>query len=201
MAPQTATVEPLTDPRSAELVLHPLRARILSRARTPVSAAELGRALGEPRQKINYHVHRLLEAGLLRQAGERRPRGLSEPLYEATAEGFIVTPSVLGPVGPEAGRAADATSAAYLLALTGRAQDELARVLAAARSEGKRVATLSLEATVHFASPGQRASFAAALQEAITQAVEEHAVDRRVPAARPFRLLLGMHPVPREEGT
>ncbi len=201
MTLQTSTVAPLTDPHSAELVLHPLRARILARARTPVSAAELGRALDEPRQKINYHVHRLLDAGLLGQAGERRPRGLSEPLYQATAAGFVVTPSVLGPAGPEAGQAADATSAAHLLALTGRTQDELARVLDAARSEGKRVATLSMEATVRFATPGQRAAFVAALQEAVTRTLEGHAATPDAPGARAFRLLLGMHPVPREEGS
>lgn len=201
MTSQALAVEPLTDPRSAELVLHPLRARILARARTPVSAADLGRALGEPRQKINYHVHRLLDAGLLAQTGERRPRGLSEPLYEATAAGFVVTPSVLGPAGPQVGRAADATSAAHLLALTGRAQDELARVLEAARSGGTRVATLSLEATVHFTSPTQRAAFATALREAVARVVEEHATAPDVPGARPFRLLVGMHPAPPGEGS
>lgn len=201
MRPQTATVEPLTDPQRAELVLHPLRARILAQARSPVSAAELGRALGEPRQKINYHVHKLLEAGLLERAGERRPRGLPEPLYQATAAGYVVTPSVLGPVGPGAGDVGDATSAAHLLALTGRLQDEVARVLAGARSEGKRVATLSLDATVHFVSPERRAAFAQAVQDALARAVEEYGAVPDAPGARPFRLLLGMHPAPREEGS
>jgi DNA-binding transcriptional ArsR family regulator len=63
-------VEPVEEARRAELLLHPLRQRILSEAREASTAAEIARRVGLPPQKVNYHVRTLAAAGFLHPAGE-----------------------------------------------------------------------------------------------------------------------------------
>src|SRR5262245_22639468 len=69
------------DPAAAVCLLHPTRARILELLRRPASAAELARMLGLLAPRVNHHVHRLRRAGLVRRAGTRRVRNLTEILY------------------------------------------------------------------------------------------------------------------------
>src|SRR5687768_7242989 len=46
----------VTDPNTLQALAHPIRLRILAALREPASPAEAARGLGEPRQKVNYHV-------------------------------------------------------------------------------------------------------------------------------------------------
>ncbi len=189
------SVRLVTDPVAAEQLIHPLRARILSKATEPTSAAELGDRLDEPRQKVNYHVKKLAEAGLLEPAGQRQARGFTEQLYQATGKAYLLAPDVLGPAAPRAREVTDRFSAAYLLALTGRTQSEMAQVLAEADAADQRVATLSMDTTIHFPDAQARAAFARALQETITDLVARFSAPD-AETSRPFRMVLGMHPVP-----
>lgn len=188
----------ITEPAAAGQLIHPLRARILAHATQPTSAAELGELLDESRQKVNYHVRKLETAGLLEPAGQRQARGFTENLYQATGQAYLLTPEVLGPAAPQAGEATDRFSASYLLALTGRTQSEMARVLADAEAADQRVATLSMDTTVHFPDPQARAAFARDLQTAVTDLVERFS-EPGTEGSRPFRMIVGMHPKPDDD--
>ncbi|CAQ03085.1 putative ArsR-family transcriptional regulator [Clavibacter sepedonicus] len=64
------------DLRDLRVIAHPLRLRLLSLCtRSPVSASEAARELGETQANVSYHLRRLREAGLLEEAGVERIRG------------------------------------------------------------------------------------------------------------------------------
>ena len=58
----------LNSTAQAATLLDPLRLEILACMREPDSAAGVARALGLPRQRVNYHVVELEKAGLLEVA-------------------------------------------------------------------------------------------------------------------------------------
>lgn len=197
-------LETVTDPaRAQRLLLHPLRVRILHEAREPLSATDIGRRLGEGRQKVNYHVRELERAGFLEPAGTARRGNLTERRVVATAHAYVLLPEVLGPLAADVGEAAaqgDAMSAGYLMALTARVQSELGRAWAAARGAGKRLPTLSFEASVRL-DPARRAAFAEALRTAVGEVIARHSLPVEETAAgggTRFRLVLGVYPGPEE---
>ena len=198
-----AELECVTDGgRAAVLIQHPLRRRVLAEAAEPVSATELARRLGLTRQGVNYHVRQLVKAGFLKPAGRRMRRNLVERQYVATARSYVLAPQLLGPVA--AGVQSDAFSATYLLGLTSLAQQELTEVWEAASAAGVRVLTMSLMSEVRFANATQRAEFAQALTEAVTEVVARHTNPYRTPSGeagegRPYRMVLGCYPIPRDE--
>ena len=201
---QLSEIEPVTDGRRAALLVqHPLRPRILRLARTPVSATVLASMLGESRQKVNYHVRQLRDAGFLRAASRRPRRGLVEQDYVATARAYVIVPEAAGVASPNLDELADATSAARLVALATRMQGELAAVVHSAAAQQRRVATFSVNADVRFESAEQRTNFGLALQHAVESIVAEHTVPLRAPdgapnAGRGFRLIVACHPMPEE---
>ena len=81
-------LECVFDEKRAEALLDPLRMRILAIARTPASATEIAARLRLPRQRVNYHVRRLADRGLLRRAGRQRKRNMFEQRYVAAARSF-----------------------------------------------------------------------------------------------------------------
>jgi DNA-binding transcriptional ArsR family regulator len=176
----------------ASALLDPLRLRVLEAAREPVSASDVARRLDLPRQRVNYHVRTLAKAGLLRRAGRRLKRNLAEQRYEATARAFLLLPELLGPVGVKAEAAPDAFSAAYLVATAARIQSEMARVEQQAAAQGKRVATLTLDAGIHFESAEQRREFTVRLERALVDVIAQYTS----PAGRPFRLVTACYPLP-----
>lgn len=185
-------VEQVTDAGVAGAILgHPLRPRILAAAQQPISAADLARRLGQTRQRVNYHVRQLAEAGLLREAG-RAPRGnMIEQRYQASAATYVLAPELLGEAAPAAVVAEESNSAAQLLALCARAQSEVASVVMAAEAAGVRVRTQSWEREIHFENGAQRTAFMAELSAAISEVISRHSSG----TGRPFRLVLGCYPV------
>src|SRR5262245_42763786 len=101
-------VECVTDLRRAQVLMDPLRLRIVKLLRDPASASEIAARLGMPRQKVNYHVRALALARFLRKAGERRKRNLIERRFVATARAYVLSPEVLGPARADIGRIEDA---------------------------------------------------------------------------------------------
>lgn len=187
-------------PRAAAL-LHPLRLRILHELREPDSAAGLARRLCLPRQKINYHVRELARARFLERAGQRRRRNMIERRYRTTAQGYILSPELLGRLGMPRQQAEDAFSAAHLLGLLSLGQAELGRARREAAAQGKRLATLSMNTELRFESAEQRARFTEELQRAVVEVTARHASpftrDDGAPApGRPYRLILGCYPIP-----
>jgi DNA-binding transcriptional ArsR family regulator len=189
------TLECVGEPRRAAAILDPLRLRILRLAQAPASATEMARLLRLPRQKVNYHVRQLARARYLRRAGQRRKRNMIEQRFVATARGYVLSPAILGPVAADPGAVADKLSAGYLMALSAQLQADLGRVLEDAAAQRRRVATLSLSSELRFSSAQQRAAFATALTRAVVEVAARHSSAQ----GRPFRLLLGCYPLPREE--
>lgn len=195
------TWDHVADMSRAAALLHPLRLRILAALREPDSAAGLARRLRLPRQKVNYHVRELARAHFLERAGQRRRRNMIERRFRATAQGFILSPELLGQLGLPRSQAEDAFSAAYLLGIVSRAQAELSRASREAAAQNKRLATLSLSSELRFESAEQRARFAAELQRSIVEVIGRHASpatldDGSAGPGRPYRLFLGCYPIP-----
>src|SRR5580693_81678 len=115
----------LTEMPRAAALLHPLRLRILDALREPDSAAGLARRLRLPRQKVNYHVRELARTHFLERAGRRRRRNMIERRYRTTAQGYVLSPELLGRMGLPREHAEDVLSAAYLLGRMAVAQAEL----------------------------------------------------------------------------
>jgi DNA-binding transcriptional ArsR family regulator len=187
-------------PRAAAL-LHPLRLRILDALREPDSAAGLARRLRLPRQKVNYHVRELARARFLERAGQRRRRNMIERRFRTTAQGYILSPDLLGRLGLPQQQAEDAFSAAYLLGVLSLGQSELGRACREAGRQNKRLATLSVSSEMRFESAEQRARFAGELRQAIVAVIGRFASpsvldDGTAGAGRPYRLILGCYPIP-----
>ncbi len=191
------------DHHRSRVVLVAPRPQILELAREPLSATGLAVRLGLPRQRVNYHVRQLAKAGFLRRAGRRQRRGLQEQLWQATARAFVLTPGLLGPdATAELQPAANAAAGpAALLLLASRLQHELAAASRAAATDGATVPVFAIDADITFASPDQRAAFAAAMSKAVAEVVARHCEPTE--PARPrsrvrlqrFRLLVGCHPI------
>jgi len=126
---------------------------------------------------------------------ERRKGNCLERVVRATARAFIISPEALGELGPSAELAGDRLSSAYLVAAAGRTIRDVAVLEDKAKREGKRVATLTLETDVRFASAEARAKFAEELTDAVVRIAARYH-DDRAPGGRRFRLLTAVHPVP-----
>ncbi|MEM6926200.1 MAG: winged helix-turn-helix domain-containing protein [Myxococcota bacterium] len=190
-------IQVIDAPEAAIAALKPMRAQLLAALETPRSAAELAGELGLPRQKVRYHLQALLEQGLVREAAQRKWGGITERQMVATAGSYLVSPAVLGPVAPDPARTEDRLSASYLLALAGRVVREVGALSARAEASDKRLATLSIDTTVRFASPGARAAFAGELVDALLGLVAKyHTPD--APEGRDHRVVLGAHPLAEE---
>jgi DNA-binding transcriptional ArsR family regulator len=192
-----ASLDVIRSPKSAAALLDPTRQRLLGHLREPDSASGLARRLRLPRQRINYHLKVLEGAGLVELVEERRKGNCLERVVRATARAFIISPEALGALGPSAETAADRLSSAYLIATAGRAIRDVAALEDRARKEGKRVATLTLDADVRFASAETRAKFADELAGALARIAARYH-DDRAPGGRRFRLIAAVHPVPPE---
>jgi DNA-binding transcriptional ArsR family regulator len=203
LPPPLSELECVEDGRQARTLLHPLRARILRLARQPTSATEIAGLLKLPRQRVNYHVRRLAESGLLRKAGRKRKRNMVEQRYVAAARGFLIVPEALGGLSADWRTIADTASAPFLLALTAQVQSDVARVWREAREQGDRLSTLSLKSQFRFESAVQRADFARALRQAVIDVIARHSSPhessgRRPAPGRPYRFVLACYPEPAE---
>jgi DNA-binding transcriptional ArsR family regulator len=180
---------------SAAALLDPTRQQLLAQLKEPDSATGLARRLKLPRQRINYHLKVLEGAGLVELVEERRKGNCLERVVRATARAFVISPEALGELGPGADLVADRLSSAYLIAAAGRTIKDLAVLEDRAKREGKRVATLTLETDLRFASAEARAKFAEELTDAVARIAARYH-DDRAPGGRRFRLLAAVHPVP-----
>ena len=201
-------MDPMTTPalqvirrsEPAAAVLDPVRQQLLAHLTEPDSAAGLARRLGLPRQRINYHLRSLEDAGLVELVEERRKGNCFERVVRATARSFVISPEALGVLGPGPDASADRLSSAYLVAAAGRVIRDVGALESQARSEGKRIATLTLDAEVRFASAERRAEFARELTEAVARLAAKYH-DERASGGRRFRLLAAVHPTPTEEAS
>src|SRR6202451_1761434 len=165
----------VADMNRASALLHPLRLRILDALREPDSASGLARRFRLPRQKMNYHVRELARTHFLERAGQRRRGNMIERRYRTTAQGYVLSPELLGKMGVPREHAEDVLSAAYLLGIMAMAQAELARASREAAAQRKRLTTLSVSSELRFESAEQRAKFAAALRRSVIEVIGRYA--------------------------
>lgn len=187
-------LEVIEEPKTAALALDPIKAQILAELATPGSAASLAARVGLTRQKVNYHLRSLEAHHLVEPVEERRWGGIKERLMVASAQRYVVSPSALGPIAANPAENRDRVSASYLIALASRMVSEVGALWRRARSDGKRLATLSLDTVVSFESPNERAAFTRDLTETVTTLVARYHSDTK--GARPHRLVVGAYPLP-----
>jgi DNA-binding transcriptional ArsR family regulator len=182
-----AALQIVQSPDKAAVLLQPGRLDLLQRLAEPDSAAGLARQLGIPRQKVNYHLRELEREGFVELFEERRKGNCIERVVRATAREFLVA--------PHAGQAtvADRFSAAYLVSLAARAIRDLAAICLRAGRAGKRVATLTLETEIRFASAESRAAFAEELTASIAHLTAKYH-NERAEGGRRFRLIAASYP-------
>lgn len=191
-------IELLHEPERVRLALSPVRRELLERLREPSSATQLAAVLGTSRQRINYHLRALEQAGLLRLVEERQRRGCTERVLVATADAFVVDPSVMhaddsSAPPPEQDRHA----AEHLINTAAGVVRDVARMQTNARREGKRLLTFTIEAEIGLAAPGDLERFTARLADLIAQAASEF----NTPAGgRRYRVVAGGHPAPQAPG-
>lgn len=175
---------------------HPGRRSLLQAlAEAPDSAAGLAGRMGDSRQRVNYHLRALEDAGLVEVGERRRRRGFEEKIYRPVGRGFAVDPALLGPLDAgEAIREGDRWAAAYALALASRTTRELAALRSKADAEEKRLAVASMDASVRLASPKAMRAFVDDVARAMAEVIARH--DDPTEAARPFRVTACSHPAP-----
>ncbi|MFQ5796934.1 MAG: ArsR/SmtB family transcription factor, partial [Candidatus Bipolaricaulia bacterium] len=79
----------LKDLEQVAALAHPLRRKILiTLIDKPTNVAQLAREFGEDHAKINYHVRKLMNLGLVRLIEKREKRGIMEKYYQAIAQRF-----------------------------------------------------------------------------------------------------------------
>ncbi len=161
----------------------------------PDSAAGLGRRLGLPRQRLNYHLRQLEDEGLVEVVGERKRRNCTERLMRAAAKSYLIGPGTLGELAADPARIRDRASSAYLVAVAARIIREVGRLRNRADRVRKRLPTLTLETEVRFSSPTRQHEFARELSQEIARLVAKYHDDDAA-GGRTFRVLSGVHPVP-----
>ena len=142
----------LDDPDRVVEVLSPMRRRILTELRRPDSASGLARRLGSSRQKINYHLRALEDAGLVEVDELRARRGLTERIMRRTSDVVLVDPAAFDTAG------LSLTDAAGVAGVVASAIDTIrraARATSRASAKGERVAAASVEGDIRVASPAQ----------------------------------------------
>lgn len=183
----------LDDATSASAVLHPIRRRVLEALAEEGSATTVGRDLGLSRQKVNYHLRALEDAGLVEHVEDRRRGNCTERIVRATASHYLIAPSVLEELGASPEHTGDRFSSDHLAAVSARTISELAVLRERARAAGKRLPSFSLETAVCFANPEDQSAFMEELANTVARLVARYH-DQGAENGRWIRVALGAHP-------
>jgi DNA-binding transcriptional ArsR family regulator len=190
-----SSVASVSDLDTLQTLAHPMRLRILALLREPSSAAAVARELGQPRQKVNYHVKELERAGLIRSVGERRSGNLVENLYRAVASTFVVSPRLAWVDQRRTVALAEQVALENLVAVGERLQRSAALLLDRAAFGGEQIASAAVEAQVRLADEAQRAAFLSEYVAAVGPLLKKYGAA----GGDPYRVVLAVHPDPVEE--
>ncbi|MCU7722567.1 helix-turn-helix domain-containing protein [Actinoplanes sp. KI2] len=180
----------IEDPAAAEVSLDPIRSRLLAELAEPGSATMLAGKVGLPRQKVNYHLRTLEQHGLIHLVEERRKGNVTERMMQATAASYVISPAAMAAVAPDPGRAPDRLSARWLLALAGRLVRDVGALITGAGQAQQRVATYALDGEIRFATPDDRAAFAAELTDSVARLISKYHRE----TGRKHRIVVAVHP-------
>lgn len=162
------------DAETLQALAHPLRVQILESLREPASAAEVARRIGQPRQKVNYHLKELERAGLVQRLEERRVGNFVESVYRAVARTFLVSPQVAW-AGPRRFETLRSQHSLETLVLLGeRLQRDAAGLLDRATFEGEEIASASVVAEARFSSEEDREAFLREYVRTTADLLERH---------------------------
>jgi DNA-binding transcriptional ArsR family regulator len=184
-------IEVLDDPGSAAALVRPLPRRILEELREAGSSSSVAKRLGLPRQKVNYHLRKLEEEGLVVLVEERRRGNCVERVVRASARSYFISPQALGSLDADPGDGPDAFSPSRLISLASRMARDVAALRDHSRSGGPSPTTLSLETEVVFRSAADREAFAVELAETLGRLTAKYHDERKASAGHPaFRLVV-----------
>jgi DNA-binding transcriptional ArsR family regulator len=195
---RTPSLQFVRRPDQAQVLLHPERRRLVEAlASGPDSASGLARRLGESRQRLNYHLRLLEEAGQVELAEERWKGSKPERVMRLVAQRYVLDPTAIGSLAADPDEVGDRFSATYLVALASRALRELADLLDRAKKKRARLATASVNTTVRLQSPAAFNAFTADLTRAVARVVAKHHNEQS--PGRWFRVIAGAYPGPAPE--
>lgn len=189
---KTAELEVIAEPATAVAMLDPIRASVLAALTEPGSATTVADAVGMTRQRVNYHLRALEDLGLLQFVEERKRRGLAERVVVASAKSYALSPTVLGACAADPSHT-DRLSSRYLIAVATRMVSEVAELANQAEAKKQKLATLSIDTEIRFASASERAAFTAELAEAVTALASKYH-DESTAGGRLHRLVVAAHP-------
>jgi DNA-binding transcriptional ArsR family regulator len=186
----------LEDAEALQALAHPVRVRVLEALREPASAAAAARAVGQPRQNVNYHLKELERAGLVRKVGERRNGNFIEALYQAIAPTIVISPRAAwgDPRRLEALR--EQMSLEHLVLTGERLSRDAAALLDRAAFDGEEIASAAVEAEVQFESEDARAAFMREYLKAVGPLLRKYGRKK----GTPYRVVLATYPDPEAEG-
>jgi hypothetical protein len=104
----------------------------------------------------------------------------------------VISPLALGRLGDSAAGVRDRFSAAYLVSAAARTIRDVAVLRQRAGKAGKRLATLTLETEIRFASADARRQFTQELLDAAAQLASKY--NSQSPGGRSFRFVLAGYP-------
>ncbi|WP_280264043.1 helix-turn-helix domain-containing protein [Nocardia wallacei] len=136
----------------AEALLKPQRLDILRALAEPSTCRDIAVQLEQTPQRVNYHVKKLLEHGIVRLLAERQVRGTREGVYQAVARSYWLSPQLVGTVGERS--VSDAMGLGHLLDLT----EEVQRDVAAVDRTVTDLPSIGISGQIHI-RPDQRAQF------------------------------------------
>ncbi len=178
----TERITLLEEPDTLRGALAPLRRRLLVRLAEPASASELAPEFGVSRQKLNYHLRKLEDAGLVELVAQRQRRGFTERVLRSRADAYVIDPGLVrAPRKPHEQDTAD-----HLVEVAATTVREVARL----RGAGLRLLTFTLETEVRLAAPADLHAFTEALAAAMAGVVERF----DSPTGRPYRVTGAGHP-------
>ena len=196
----TAPIALIEDPDRVRAALTPMRRRLLERLRQPASATELAAELSMGRQRVNYHLRALENAGLLELVEARQRRGCIERILAARAQAFVVDPAVVGGRGRRAISAAaqDRFAAEHLIDTAGDVVRQVARMQARAERQRTRLLTFTMDTELSFATPQDFERFTTELADFLARQGQKHGAPD---TSRRYRIVVGAHPAPRRQPT
>ncbi|HEX6433366.1 MAG TPA: helix-turn-helix domain-containing protein [Gemmatimonadales bacterium] len=195
LSDETPSLQIVRQADQAQVLLHPERRRLVEAlADGPDSASGLARRLGESRQRLNYHLRLLEEAGHVELAEERWKGSKPERLMRLVARQYVLDPAALGSLTADPDQHGDRFSAAYLVALASRVVRELAELLDRAKGKRARLATAAVSTMVRLESPAAFNEFQGDLAQAIAKVVAKHHEERG--EGRWFRVMAASYPGP-----
>lgn len=180
----------LDEPDKVRRALTPIRRELLTRLREPASATQLAAALDLPRQRVNYHLRALEDAGLVELVEERPRRGCVERILRTRPGALVVDPTV---IDDGVTKFQDQYAAEHLVNVAAGTVRDVARMRSRAVEQGKRLLTCTVEAEVRFATPQDVHAFT----DALTAAIQETIARFDTEGGRPYRLVAAAHPAPR----